>query len=165
MVDIGEKAPDFTAPMAGGAEYNDIEEFTLSEALGGGPIVLVFVPAAFTRGCTEEMCTFEESIPNFEALDAQVYGISVDLPFSQNIWMQEEDLRIPLLSDWEHEVIRKYDVVRDDVYGLLETAERSVFVIDSEGKVTYRWVRGAENPDFDELVTMTTDAVEEALRA
>jgi len=163
MVDVGEYAPDFTVPMAGGTAYNDIEEFTLSETVGDGPIVLAFVPAAFTRGCTEEMCTFEGAIAEFEALDARVYGVSVDLPFSQNIWMQKEGLSIPMLSDWDHELIRAYDVVRDDVYGMLETAERSVFVIDANGKFAYKWVRDSENPDFDDIVTMTREAIEDAI--
>jgi peroxiredoxin len=53
MVTVGEQAPQFTAPKAGGAAYDDIEPLSLSEALGNGPVVLAFYPAAFTSGCTE----------------------------------------------------------------------------------------------------------------
>lgn len=56
MVDEGAKTPDFTVPKAGGSAYNDISEFSLSEALGDGSIVLAFYPAVFTSGCTDEMC-------------------------------------------------------------------------------------------------------------
>jgi peroxiredoxin len=159
MVDVGDKAPDFTVPKAGGTAYNDLEEFTFSDAIGDGPIVLAFYPAAFTGGCTEEMCTFRDSMTMFNDLDAQVYGISVDLPFSQNVWMREEHLNFPMLSDRQHEVIRKYDVVLEEVYGMIETAERSIFVIDTDGIITYTWVRDGENPDFDELVSKTHNAV------
>jgi peroxiredoxin len=162
MVDIGDRAPDFTVPKAGGAAYNDLEPFTLSEALGSGPIVLAFYPAAFTGGCTEEMCAFRDSMTAFNELDASVYGVSVDLPFAQNIWIREEELNFPMLSDWDHEVIEKYDVILEDMYGMIEAAERSIFVIDADGVVTYKWVREGDNPDFEELVAETRDAVEEA---
>ncbi|MFB6091210.1 MAG: redoxin domain-containing protein [Halobellus sp.] len=165
MVDIGDEAPDFTLPLAGGEAYNDIAEFTLSEAIPGGPIVLAFYPAAFTSGCTEEMCSFRDSMGLFDDLDAQVYGVSVDLPFSQNTWIREEGLNFPMLSDWDHEVIYDYDVVLENMYGMLEVAERSVFVVDADGKVTYKWVKEEENPDFDELVREVADAVAEAADA
>ena len=152
MVTNGEAAPDFTAPLAGGNAYNDIEQFTLSEVIGDGPVVLAFYPAAFTSGCTEEMCAFSDSMDSFDTLDAQVYGISVDLPFSQNVWIQEHDLNVPMLSDWKHEIIHLYDVVLPDMYGMIETAQRSIVVIDSDGIVAYSWVRDGDNPDFDELI-------------
>jgi peroxiredoxin len=162
MVDIGSEAPEFTVPVAGGEAYNDVEPFTLSEELGGGPTVLAFYPAAFTSGCTEEMCAFRDSMATFDDLDASVYGVSVDLPFAQNVWIEEEGLNFPMLSDWDHEVIEKYDVVLEDMYGMVEVAERSVFVLDADGVVTYKWVRDGENPDFGALVAEIGDAVAEA---
>jgi peroxiredoxin len=163
MVTEGDTAPDFTVPMAGGDAYNDVEEFTLSDALGDGPVVLAFYPAAFTSGCTEEMCSFRDSMDDFGDLDARVYGVSVDLPFAQNVWMRQHDLNFPMLSDWDHEVIRKYDVVYDDMYGMIEVARRSVFVLDSEGTVTYRWVRDGDNPDFAAFTDEVRAEVEKAV--
>lgn len=152
MVTTGEKAPDFTTPIAGGESYDNIAEFTLSEAVGDGPIVLAFYPAAFTDGCTVEMCTFRDSSDGFESLDARIYGISVDLPYVQNVWIREHDLGIPMLSDWNHEIIHQYDVADERADRLFEMAERAVFVIDENGQITYAWIRDEENPDFDELV-------------
>lgn len=165
MVEEGDKAPDFTVPKAGGSAYNDLEAFTLSEAMGDGPIVLAFYPAAFTSGCTEEMCEFRDAKDEFEALDAEIYGVSVDLPFAQNIWIQQEDLNFPMLADWDHEVIHKYDVVYEDMYDMIEAAQRSVFVIDSEGTITYKWVREDGNPDFGEFVEGIREEVEAAATA
>lgn len=159
MVEKGSEAPDFTAPLAGGDSYNDVESFTLSEAIGSGPIVLAFYPAAFTSGCTEEMCAFRDSMSEFDALDAQVYGLSVDLPFSQNVWIMEHELGFPMVSDWNHEIIREYEVVREDLYGVLETARRSIFVLDEEGTVVYKWVREGENPDFRALISTLRDEI------
>ena len=165
MVDVGDAAPDFTVPLAGGEAYNDVEAFTLSEALGDGPVVLAFVPAAFTSGCTEELCTFRDGIAAFESLDADVYGISVDLPFAQNVWSMELELPFPLLADWTHEVTEAFDVVYEDMYGLVDVSQRSVFVLDDEGTVTYRWVREGENPDFEALVAEVEAAAAEAATA
>jgi peroxiredoxin len=161
MVTEGSSAPEFTLPKAGGSAYNDIAEFSLSETIGDGPIVLAFYPAAFTSGCTDEMCAFRDAMPAFEELDAQVFGVSVDLPFAQNIWIQENDFNFPMLSDWDHEVIQAYGVVRDDMYDLVEVARRSVFVIDDNGVVRYKWVRDGDNPDF----TVFTDVVRDEVAA
>lgn len=164
MVFEGDRAPDFTVPLAGGGSYDDVSQFTLSAAAGDGPIVLAFVPGAFTGGCTEEMCAFGSELNSFEALDASVYGVSVDLPFAQNVWIQQEGFDVPMLSDWDHEVIRAYNVVYPDMYGSIESAQRSVFVIDSDGIVTYRWVREGGNPEFGSFVDDVRERVKAARR-
>ncbi|MEF8820814.1 MAG: redoxin domain-containing protein [Halovenus sp.] len=162
MLDVGDTAPDFTVPIAGGEVYNDIEEFRLSEALGDGPVVLAFIPAAFTSSCTEEMCTFRDSIHRFDSFDAQVFGISVDLPPAQNVFIMEEDLTFPMLSDWDHEVIHDYGVVMPEMYGQFEVAKRSIFVLDAEGTITYRWVEGEGETDFGAVIDTVEAAVAEA---
>ncbi|SNR46180.1 redoxin domain-containing protein [Halorubrum vacuolatum] len=152
MVTPGDPAPAFTVPMAGGDGYDDVSERSLSELLSDGPIVLAFVPGAFTSGCTDELQTIDASMDRFRRRNCRVFGVSVDLPFAQNIWMERAGFDIPLLSDWNHELIHAYDVVYPDMYGSIESAERSVFVIDRDGIVRYRWMRGDENPDFDVFV-------------
>ena len=165
MVETGESAPDFRVPKAGGEAYNDVELFQLSDVVGDGPIVLAFYPAAFTQGCTAEMCTFRDSMDVFEDHDALVYGVSVDLPFAQNVWIDQHGLNFPMLSDWNHDVIHAYDVVLEDMYDVVEVAQRSVFVIDTDGNVTYTWVRDGANPAFDVLVAEVAEAVERANEA
>lgn len=163
MIPIGKTAPDFTAPKAGGEAYDDVESFTLSSVLGDGPVVLAFVPAAFTGGCTTEMCSFRDSMADFDAVDALVYGVSVDLPYAQNVWMREEGLNFPMHSDTTRDVIRAYDVVLDAHDGLFETAERAIVVINAAGQVSATWIREDGNPDFEALVSWTRTAVEKAV--
>ncbi|MFB6303192.1 MAG: peroxiredoxin [Haloferacaceae archaeon] len=157
----GDRAPRFSLPAAHGRAYNDIETFDLGDALDDGPIVLAFFPAAFTSGCTEELRAFTADATAFEALGADVYGISVDLSFAQNEFVVKEDIGVPLLSDHEHEVIHEYGVVQEDMYGHFEVAERSVFVLDSDGVVRHRWVREGDNPDFEAFVDDLADVVRE----
>jgi len=143
MVDVGDTAPDFTAPLATG----DVEEFTLSGRLDEAPIVLAFFPAAFTEGCTHEMEAFQERLDHFDELDATVYGVSVDSPFALNEFRDQLGLEFDLISDANREVISAYDVSIDfEPIGVRNLADRAVFVIDGDGEVVYRWV--AENPTY-----------------
>ena len=89
MVQEGDSAPDFTVPLV---TADDLDEFTLSDAVGDGPIVLAFFPGAFTTGCRTEMCDFRDELGGFESLDASVYGIRVDGPFAQQAFIEDHDL-------------------------------------------------------------------------
>ncbi|WP_126662962.1 redoxin domain-containing protein [Haloterrigena salifodinae] len=151
MPETGDAAPDFTAPLANG----DIEEFTLSDHLEDeAPIVLAFFPGAFTGVCTTEMCTFQDRLAAFNDLDASVYGVSRDSPFTLNEFREQNDLEFGLISDYNKEIIDDYGIEMDfadlGVYGV---AKRSVFVVDADGEIAYSWVSddpGVE-PDYDEV--------------
>src|SRR5260370_409717 len=86
----------------------DRKEVHLRDLLGK-PLVLAFFPAAFTSVCTTELCTFRDSMARFNALDAQVYGISIDLPFSLKAFAEQNGLNFPLLSDMDREAAESSD--------------------------------------------------------
>lgn len=152
MVSEGDTAPNFSTTMATGEE--DLDRFELAEAVGDGPVVLAFFPAAFSPGCRMELQQFRDNLAEFEALSADVYGISTDMPYALGAFVEANDLDFPLLSDFNQEIIRDYDVREDELGGLEGVAERSVFVIDDEGTVAYRWVgeNAADLPDVDAVV-------------
>ncbi|MFB6069962.1 MAG: redoxin domain-containing protein [Halanaeroarchaeum sp.] len=157
MVDTGDTAPDFTAPLADG----DVRSFTLSDHLEDGPIVLAFFPGAFTGTCTDEMCTFRDEMAAFNDVGATVYGVSVDTPFSLNEFRSKHDLQFGLVSDHTKEVVDAYDVRMDFAdLGYYGVAKRSVFVVDADGTVTYAWVSddpGVE-PDYDAVEEAAAEA-------
>jgi peroxiredoxin len=99
----------------------------------------------------------------FDELDADVYGVSVDLPTAQNVWILREELNFPMLSDWDHELIHQFGVVLPAMYGEFEAAQRSIFVLDESGTITYRWVEGDGETDFEAVVGDVRDAVAAAL--
>lgn len=72
-LEAGEAAPDFTVD---GFQAGEPVSFHLAEALENGPVVLFFFPAAFTSGCEAQAASFAESIAEFEALGAQVIGVT-----------------------------------------------------------------------------------------
>lgn len=157
MVDVGDTAPDFTAPLVD----DDIDPFTFSERDVDGPAVLAFFPGAFTSVCTNEMSTFESDLSAFEEVGATVYGVSVDTPFSQQEFREQNDLSFPLVSDTNKDVIDAYDVDMDfDAFGYHGVAKRAVFVVDEDDEVTYRWVTDdpGEEPDYETVKQAAADA-------
>jgi peroxiredoxin len=157
MVSEGDDAPEFTNKVANG----EVEEFSLSDAVGDGPVLLAFFPGAFTPPCSNEMSALEEHADDFEDAGASVYGLSADSPFSLNAFREEYDLSFPLVSDMSRETIRSYDLEIDiEDLGLHGVANRAVYVLDDEGTVSYAWEADSpENePDYEELL----DAVQSA---
>lgn len=147
----GDSAPDFTLHSLTPVEA----DITLS-SFKGRNVVLLFFPQAFTGGCTEEMCTISEPdrLKDFGEVNAQVLGISVDGTFPQKAFAEKNNIKFPLLSDFNKEVVAKYGVLRPQfIHGMKGVAERSVFVIDRDGKI--RYVEVTENPgkqiNFDAL--------------
>lgn len=142
-IQTGEKAPDFTLKSFTPSE--DITEITLSSSKGKKNVLLLFFPQAFTGVCSEEMCTISDGLNDFQNDDLDVYGISVDGTFVQKAFAKQNNIKMPLLCDYNREVIRKYDIVQKEfAHGMKETSRRAVFLIDKEGVVRYSEV--TENP-------------------
>jgi peroxiredoxin len=148
-IDVGSQAPDFTL------KNEERQPVTLSEQRGH-PVVLAFFPAAFSSVCTKELCTFRDSLGRLDRLSrgtVQVYGISVDTFFTLKAFHDHEGLVFPLLSDFNKQTIRDYDVFNEDMIGLKGIAKRAVFLIDKDGIVRYREVLddARNEPDYAKL--------------
>ncbi len=124
----GDKAPDFTLPSALGPEV------TLSEVVATKPVVLSFVPAAFTGICTGEFCELRDNIELFDDTHVQLIGVSVDPKTSQRVWAEQEGYDFPIVSDfWPHGAVAKaYGIFLED----RGFATRATFIID--GTMTIR---------------------------
>jgi peroxiredoxin len=146
-IEVGAKAPDFTLPN------QDREPVTLSAQLKNGPVVLAFMPGAFSGTCTAEMCTFRDASAELNKLNAQVIGVTVDTFFALKAWADAHKLSFQLLSDFNKTVVRQYDVVNPDMIGLKDISKRAVFVIDRSGVVRHREVlEDARNePDYGKV--------------
>src|SRR5437588_2632391 len=94
-------------------------------------------------------------LPRFAAFDAQVVGISTDSIYCHIAWQEKGIgmMAFPLASDYfpHGEVAKKYGVQRlgDPIPGI---NERSMFVIDKQGKVIFRKLYElGELPDNEEV--------------
>lgn len=95
----------------------------------------------------------------FNTVQAKVFGISVDSPFVLKAFARENGLKFPLLSDFNKEVSRVYGVLHEELMGLRGVAKRSVFVIDREGIVRYKWV--SDDPGVKPDLRVISRALEE----
>ncbi|MDR7421894.1 MAG: redoxin domain-containing protein [Armatimonadota bacterium] len=147
-VEVGDRAPNVRLINA------DRKPVGLADFFGK-PTVLAFFPGAFTGVCTREMCALRDGMAAFNALDAQIIGISVDSPFAQKGFADANGLNFTLLSDYNREAVRAFDVQDPNFAGgtLPGVAMRSVFVLDSTGVVRYKWVAPtqATEPDYAAL--------------
>lgn len=80
------------------------------------------------------------------------FAVSRDSAWTHIAWAQTLDLNFPLLSDWNAEAMRAFDV-ETEFRGHTSVAERSAFIVDADGTVRGAWrYETAEVPDFDELL-------------
>ena len=144
---VGSKAPDFTLKTKTSDGLKDVK---LSDSFGRKQTVLLFFPAAFTGVCTQEMCDISSGLGQYAALDAEVYGISVDNPFAQEAWAKQSGIKVPLLSDLNKTVIKAYGVVFPNLLGMYETSARAAFVVGKDGVVKYseQTATPKDLPDF-----------------
>ncbi len=144
---VGEKVPDFTLPRAVG------KKVSLGELLQQGTVVVAFYPGDFSSVCTNEWCSFRDSLKEFDTLKAKVVGISGDSHFVHEAFKKANSLNFDLLSDYDHEVSRKYGVYYEEFLGLRGVSKRSVFIVDGRGVLRYRWVTedASKLPDMNEI--------------
>jgi peroxiredoxin len=146
----GDIAPDFkTEASLAGKEFT----FSLRDALKKGPVVVYFYPAAFTGGCNLQAHTFAENHDKFAAAGASVIGVSLDSISRLNDFSADPQYcagKLPVASDEKGEIAKSYDIKITDSYkGQAvatmkdsrgneighSTAERTTFVLASDGKV------------------------------
>ncbi len=146
-MNVGDMAHPFSLMAAKGENVN------VGDLIGSGPVVLLFIPFAFTSVCTTELCRVGAEWPQWKVPNGHVFGISADSPFVTSRWRAEESIPFPVLSDFNRTVARAYGVLDEDLMGPPGVAKRSAFVIDTDGRIAYRWVSddpGVE-PDYDEI--------------
>lgn len=133
-LNVGEKAPDFTAQASlGGKEFT----FALNDALKNGPVVLYFYPKAFTSGCTVEAHLFAEATDKFKALGATVVGVSHDDIATLNRFSTLECRdKFAVAADTDQHIMKAYDAILEKKP---EYANRTSYVIAPDRTVLYTY--------------------------
>src|SRR5699024_4628141 len=139
----GDEAPNFTVVS------NDLEEKTLDDYEGKVKLISV-VPSLDTGVCSKQTKRFNEEADKLD--NVQLLTISMDLPFAQTRWCSAEGVNnIEILSDHrEADFGKKYGVLIKE----LRLLARSIFVVDSNNKVTYvEYVpEVSSHPDYDKAL-------------
>ena len=134
-LDIGDRAPDFTASAA---QAGKVYRYSLADALKKGPVVVYFFPAAYSEGCSVEAHEFAEAIPQFQALGATVVGVSGDdIDTLSKFSVQACQSKFPVASDEKQSVMKSYDAL---LKTRPEFANRVSYVIAPDGRVVYHYM-------------------------
>ena len=136
---VGDLVPDLTLPDTHGTPV------TLSE-LRGEPVVLVFVPFAFSCICTDELCELRDNLATFDDAGVRLLAVSCDPMFTLRAWAEREEYQFDLLSDfWPHGAAARAFGVFDESTG---HALRGSFLVDADGVLRWSVVnpRGTARP-------------------
>ncbi len=152
---IGEDAPAFTAETTQGP-------MNFPQDYKGKWVILFSHPADFTPVCTTEFMTFASMMPEFEKLNTQLIGLSIDSNYSHIAWlrtikekieykgMKDVEVKFPVIADIKMDVAKKYGMLQPAASDT--KAVRAVFIIDPNAKiraVLYYPLSNGRN--FDEL--------------
>jgi peroxiredoxin (alkyl hydroperoxide reductase subunit C) len=117
MPRIGDKAPEFKAVTTQG-------EINFPADYNGKWVILFSHPADFTPVCTSEFMTFAKMEPEFNALNCQLAGLSIDGLYSHIAWlrtikekiefkgMKNMEVKFPLIEDITMEIAKKYGMIQ-----------------------------------------------------
>ncbi len=131
-VDIGSKAPNFTAPTPEGGELS------LNKALGA--VTIVDFWAAWCKPCRVENPNVVKIYEKYHDQGLEIVGVSLDRPGEKDKWLQAiEDDGLPWhqvsnLQFWNDPVAKKYGI----------RAIPATFILDEEGVIVARDLRGDE---------------------
>jgi thioredoxin-dependent peroxiredoxin len=146
---VGDKAPVFTLPVAGG------KQFSLKD-VRGKKVILYFYPKDDTSGCTQEACDFRDNLSVLKKKGAVVIGASADSIASHEKFASKYDLPFSLVSDEEKALVKMYGVWKEkSMYGRKYMGiERTTFVIDEEGRISHIFPKVKVNGHVDELLAL-----------
>ncbi|MCC7105698.1 MAG: redoxin domain-containing protein [Chloroflexi bacterium] len=152
MLEVGQKAPDFTAKAGRGKEKVG-ENISLSELTKDKNVVLAFFPLAYTGGCTNEMTAFGVDLQRFRDAGAEVVGISVDSAWVLDKFAESTGFNGVMVSDFNKEISAAYGVLNPEMIGLKGVAKRAVYVVDKSGTIRYAWLAGqGQLPSNEEVL-------------
>lgn len=132
MPRIGDPAPDFEAVTTKG-------KINFSEYAQGKWIIMFSHPADFTPVCTTEMSGFASRKAEFDALNTELIGLSIDSIHSHLAWVNNVKQNTGVYFDFP--IIADLDMKVAKLYGMLQPNEsqtaavRAVFFIDPEKKI------------------------------
>jgi peroxiredoxin Q/BCP len=132
MPAVGQDAPTFTLPSQDGTPIS-LDQYR------GKWVVLYFYPKDMTTGCTIEAHKFQDALPQFDAKNAVILGVSVDTVDSHKQFCTKDSLTFHLLADPDHKVVSAYGSL--GAFGPMTIANRNTFLIDPQGKIAKVWVK------------------------
>jgi peroxiredoxin len=144
ILQAGQRAPEF-------ALHSTPDQAVSLSDFRGRPVILAFYPADWSPVCGDQMALYNQVLPEFKRLGAELLGISVDGAWCHAAFASARNLHFPLLSDFEPkgEVARTYGAYRyQDGF-----CERALFVLDADGVIRWSYLSPVGvNPGADGIL-------------
>ena len=125
-INTGQTAPNFNLQDQNG-NWHTLDNYK------GQWVVLFFFPKDQTPGCTTEACNFRDNIFEFQKLNAQILGVSLDDIESHQAFSEKYSLPYPILADINKECATEYGVLGK--FMMMTIAKRQSYLINPEGKI------------------------------
>ncbi len=137
---VGQPAPEFNL------KDQSQKDIQLSDYRGKN-VVLIFYPLDWSPVCTNEHACFVNDMKQFEQLNAQVLGLSVDSVWSHKAFADNMGIAYPLLADFHPRgaVAQKFGLYLEDK-GI---TGRAIAIIDKSGKIA--WLKNYDIPAVPEM--------------
>ena len=126
---LGDTAPDFTTDTT-------IGEISFHEWAGDNWVALFSHPADFTPVCTTEFVGFAKRVEEFDALNTQLIGLSIDSVHSHIAWARDieenwgQEIPFPIIADLDMKVAK--------AYGMLHPGESATAAVRAVSRMTRR---------------------------
>jgi thioredoxin-dependent peroxiredoxin len=127
----GMKAPTFTLPSQDGTPVNLADYH-------GKWVVVYFYPKDKSTGCTIQAHAYQDHLPQFEAKNAVVLGVSLDTAESHKSFCTQDGLTFKLLADPERQAASAYGVPLM-TFKDMKFDERDTFLVAPDGKIAQVW--------------------------
>ncbi len=157
---VGDEVPDVAAELV--RADGSTETTRLSELYADGPVLVVFYTNDFSPDCVDEWCSFRDYGWFTSTADVSVVGSSKSRAATHRKFIDYLDIDFPLFSDRDLTVSDAFGVSYR-TFKVFPRSKRSVFLVDEDGVVRYRWVGDhpldptLDQPPLDEI----REAVEE----
>ena len=140
-ISVGQTAPDFTLPN------QDKKEVKLSDFMGKRNVVLMWYPLDWSPTCTSEHACLVNDMKEFETLDAEVLGVSVDSVWSHKAFAEKMGIKYSLLADFHPRgaMSEKYGMYLADK-GI---TGRAIAIVNKAGKIA--WFKNYDIPVVPDL--------------
>ncbi|MFY7697576.1 MAG: peroxiredoxin [Legionella sp.] len=150
-MNLGDQVTSFCFNATGGLSAT-IEDYR------GKWVIFYFYPKDATPGCTMEGQHFRDHYPEFQALNAEIFGISRDSMTSHEKFKANQQYPFELIVDSQEQLCNLFDVIKmKSMYGkLVRGIERSTFLINPTGILVHAWRKVSVKGHVDEVLSRLT---------
>lgn len=151
LLKVGTKAPDFTLASSAAEAAGEAGKTMSLRDFAGKNVILAFYPADWSAVCGDELAVYNEILPMFEKLNAELLAISVDSAFCHQAFKENRGFKMEMLADFHPKgAVSKLYGVYDEKDGF---SKRALFVIDKTGAIRYSFISPMNvNPGAGEIL-------------